>query len=801
MEFTVKKEIIDTLRSPKQDPGNDTVSKRPPVLIELDSSSSSSSSSDSDSDSESDNGNNPNAAVSTGPRVSSTGHGVSRKKRKLDELGVVLPVGFLAPLSPAPLALPQSAVDVHLSSTPTAPSGNGNVSSTGQSSKQFWKAGDYEGAPCGDWDSSSGGMDHVRVHPKFLHSNATSHKWALGAFAELLDNSLDEVCNGATYVNIDMLESRKDGSRMLLIEDNGGGMDPDKMRQCMSLGYSAKSKVANTIGQYGNGFKTSTMRLGADVIVFSCCRGKDGKSPTQSIGLLSYTFLRSTGKEDIVVPMLDYERKGREWNKMTRVSSGDWIRNAETIVQWSPFSSEADLLRQDIQLRGVNRDEKNIQMAREFPNSRHFLTYRHSLRSYASILYLRIPPGFRIILRGKDVEHHNIVNDMMLSQEITYKPQHGADGVPIDSNMAAIVTVGFVKDAKYHIDVQGFNVYHKNRLIKPFWRLWNAAGSDGRGVIGVLEANFVEPAHDKQGFERTTVLARLEARLVQMQKTYWSTYCHKIGYAPRRNKKLINEGAVEGSSPDNSFVSSQSKKHTAISGKTPSHSDKFFSHVNQKGGKGSESYARNGDVGYGNGHVSSKGSGKTNTPTKYGRKSRSSERSSPSLEDVSDDDACIARPTKENGMRTTQESSCPEDSSQRVVTQSKTKERDVDNCRSGLSESDLRTIDQLNRENQNLKERLEKNKAKFQGELRHGLQCDKCKSLEMQLKEAQQKIEELNKEQESLIDIFSEERDRRDKEEEKLRKKLKDASNTIQELLDKVRLLEKMKAPNRRGEL
>lgn len=27
----------------------------------------------------------------------------------------------------------------------------------------------------------------------------------------------------------------------------------------------------------GNGFKTSTMRLGADVIVFSRCPGKDGK--------------------------------------------------------------------------------------------------------------------------------------------------------------------------------------------------------------------------------------------------------------------------------------------------------------------------------------------------------------------------------------------------------------------------------------------------------------------------------------------------------------------------------------------
>jgi hypothetical protein len=38
---------------------------------------------------------------------------------------------------------------------------------------------------------------------------------------------------------------------------------------------------------------------------------------------------------------------------------------------------------------------------------------------------------------------------------------------------------------------------------------------------GVLEANFVEPAHDKQGFERTSVLSRLEAKLINLQKTYW----------------------------------------------------------------------------------------------------------------------------------------------------------------------------------------------------------------------------------------------------------------------------------------
>lgn len=50
---------------------------------------------------------------------------------------------------------------------------------------------------------------------------------------------------------------------------------------------------------------------------------------------------------------------------------------------------------------------------------------------------------------------------------------------------------------------------------------------------------------------------------------------------------------------------------------------------------------------------------------------------------------------------------------------------------------------------------------------------DRNKSLLEQLEAAQKSLEEANKEQEALIDIFSEERSRRDKEEENLRKKLK----------------------------
>ncbi|BAF14352.1 Os04g0311100, partial [Oryza sativa Japonica Group] len=54
------------------------------------------------------------------------------------------------------------------------------------------------------------------------------------------------------------------------------------------------------------------------------------------------------------------------------------------------------------------------------------------------------------------------------------------------------------------------------------------------------------------------------------------------------------------------------------------------------------------------------------------------------------------------------------------------------------------------------------------------------------LEDAQRQLETSNKEQEALIDIFSEERGRRDLEEENLRGKLKDASSTIQDLLEQL---------------
>ncbi|VAH76831.1 unnamed protein product [Triticum turgidum subsp. durum] len=56
--------------------------------------------------------------------------------------------------------------------------------------RQFWKSGEYVVARRNPDADAPGGRNRLRINPKFLHSNATSHKWAFGAIAELLDNAI-----------------------------------------------------------------------------------------------------------------------------------------------------------------------------------------------------------------------------------------------------------------------------------------------------------------------------------------------------------------------------------------------------------------------------------------------------------------------------------------------------------------------------------------------------------------------------------------------------------------------------------
>ncbi|XP_039162400.1 protein MICRORCHIDIA 6 [Eucalyptus grandis] len=422
--------------------------------------------------------------------------------------------------------------------------------------RQFWKSGSYHNEHSAK-TSIQNGRNYLHVHPMFLHSNATSHKWVFGAIAELLDNAVDEIQNGAKFVIVDKTLNPRDGSPALLIQDDGGGMDPEALRQCMSFGFSDK-KEKSAIGQYGNGFKTSTMRLGTDVIVFS--RHVEDRVLTQSIGLLSYTFLMQTGQDRIVVPMVDYELNGSTGTleMSRRFDREHFMANLSLLLQWSPYSNEADLVQQfddigshgtkiiiynlwfnddgemeldfdadpqDIRISGDIRKVETLPALKSV-NEQHIANRLHySLRVYLSILYLQMPESFKIVLCGQNVEHHNIADDLKYIEYILYRPQSAGF---VEGEV--VTTVGFLKEAP-NLNIHGFNVYYKNRLILPFWRVVNySTNLRGRGVAGVLEANFIEPTHNKQDFERTSLFQKLEVRLKEMTLEYWDYHCGLIGY-------------------------------------------------------------------------------------------------------------------------------------------------------------------------------------------------------------------------------------------------------------------------------
>lgn len=136
----VKQEIVEPSQRKSPDPS------QPPVLIDLGSSDS-----DSDSSSSSLSGDKR-------PRSPDGGGFFMLKRRKKEKgSGVELPVGFLDPL-PAKEAAP--AVEQSEAIVPVSNANNGVVSVIPSVNKQFWKAGDYEGAESSNWETSAGNLVH-----------------------------------------------------------------------------------------------------------------------------------------------------------------------------------------------------------------------------------------------------------------------------------------------------------------------------------------------------------------------------------------------------------------------------------------------------------------------------------------------------------------------------------------------------------------------------------------------------------------------------------------------------------------
>ncbi|KAL2936131.1 Protein MICRORCHIDIA 6 [Bienertia sinuspersici] len=273
-----------------------------------------------------------------------------------------------------------------------------------------------------------------------LLQSLTIYQLFHAAVAELIDNAVDEIQNGATFVMVDKISDPRDNSPALLIQDDGGGMDPEAIRRCMSFGFSGKMS-SKSIGQYGNGFKTSTMRLGADAIVFT--RQMGSGRLTQSISLLSYTYLFHTGMDRIVIPMIDYDymMSTATWKPLYRDGKENFRSNASIILQWSPYSTEAELLKQfdNVGDHGTKIIIYNLWFADDGALE---LDFNCDLED--------------ICLRGSDSTRRS-------SKKLTSE-EHIGIRYRFSLRNDIITTIGFLKEAP-DVNIHGFNIYHKNRLI------------------------------------------------------------------------------------------------------------------------------------------------------------------------------------------------------------------------------------------------------------------------------------------------------------------------------------------------
>ncbi|XP_030622892.1 MORC family CW-type zinc finger protein 3-like [Chanos chanos] len=399
-----------------------------------------------------------------------------------------------------------------------------------------------------------------KISPKYLHSNSTSHTWAFSAIAELIDNAYDPDV-GAKNFWIDRKVIKE--KVCLTFGDNGVGMDYEKMYKMLSFGFSEKEEINGhvPVGRYGNGFKSGSMRLGKDAIVFS------KTTETMCVGLLSQTYLEEIGAENIIVPIVTFTGSGKNQIQASP-KHADCLRD---ILKHSLFHNEEEL-RQQFQaiskrsqtyektgtyiiiwnLRKTserptefdfdeNRSDIRIP-ADEYENKKKTFTKPdrvlqsvpesdYSLREYCSILYLK--PRMQISIRGKPVVTQLVAKSLAFTKRLYYSPSC------LPSKRVSII-FGFNTKSKEHY---GFMMYNNNRLIISYKRIGCqlTSNDEGVGVIGVIECDFLTPTHNKQDFDNTDDYRRAIKNMETKLKQYWKNiYDEKNSGDPNNSVPVVD---------------------------------------------------------------------------------------------------------------------------------------------------------------------------------------------------------------------------------------------------------------------
>eukprot|EP00794_Sanderia_malayensis_P000413 gene413-1048_t len=384
---------------------------------------------------------------------------------------------------------------------------------------------------------SDDGLFLSALHPKYLHTNSTSHTWPFSAVAELIDNAYDPDVN-ASQLFIDLKAFKNPPNRCLVFTDNGNGMSPNKLYKMLSFGFCEKVAVKDhlPVGHYGNGFKSGSMRLGKDALVFTKTESR------WSLGFLSQTYLEKTGSDTIIVPIVTWDPK--KFNLLEKEMGG---QNSLTAIQTHSVLStvaqiqeefraiegttgtriivsnlrrqvagnkyELDFVKDcfDIRIPDDLADSDESKYKRE-QRQDHIPASDYSLRAYCSILYLK--PRMQIILRGKKVKTTVVAKSLAKTEVDMYRPF-----TPTGQLKPVKIVFGFSQNKNHY----GIMMYHRNRLIKPYVRVGHQEKQNalGIGVIGVIECDFLQPTHNKQDFDYTKAFRACMIGLGRKLNEYW----------------------------------------------------------------------------------------------------------------------------------------------------------------------------------------------------------------------------------------------------------------------------------------
>lgn len=72
-------------------------------------------------------------------------------------------------------------------------------------------------------------LAHSKVHPRMLHSAATSHSWPFAAIAELVDNAQDAECDATSVWVEGQVDGFYQNRGFVKVEDDGRGLTRDAM--------------------------------------------------------------------------------------------------------------------------------------------------------------------------------------------------------------------------------------------------------------------------------------------------------------------------------------------------------------------------------------------------------------------------------------------------------------------------------------------------------------------------------------------------------------------------------------------